>query len=292
MYPIFGTLTHDNRQDNAFLGFTKSHILVVLVSGKRITDTFRLPLDIKHVRVKRTKVFHQYLIDIAFKNERPVRITTYCKVMSIGTQKDNFPLFLEHLKSKAANPTPPALKNIGADKIRWQYFNIWIYMFCMLFSAVPIALLMFEIKNGNYSMEEITALICEIFPIFLVTLTVCITPFIFLSILNRFFFGKVLCVIKDGILLLENEEIYLKDIKKIVYNPQLPSKHSTKYTYATLYVDPPKKKDYWVNIEHFPIYGVRKLKKYNPRITFEYDRFVVFIILAIYAATIIFPFFM
>ena len=68
MHPIYGLLNQGNTQYYGYFGFTEHYLLIALVSvtGKQITYTTRVPLDIKSIRVKQTAIFKQFVIDIAF----------------------------------------------------------------------------------------------------------------------------------------------------------------------------------------------------------------------------------
>ena len=57
MHPIFGTVTKGEVQLFAYFAFTETHFLIAyLTSGDKITGTERIPLDIKSVKIKKTKL--------------------------------------------------------------------------------------------------------------------------------------------------------------------------------------------------------------------------------------------
>ncbi len=88
LYPIYGILTEGTQQYYAYLGFAGNDMLVALVeSNKEISYTTRIPLDIKSVKMKQTKIFKQYIIDISFLEGSPFKITASPKVVTIDTQK-------------------------------------------------------------------------------------------------------------------------------------------------------------------------------------------------------------
>ena len=111
MHPIYGLLNQGNTQYYGYFGFTEHYLLIALVSGtgKHITYTTRVPLDIKSIRVKQTAIFKQFVIDITFNEGAPCRITASPKVLTIDTQKENLPSFLEHLYTIAPKTKQPEL---------------------------------------------------------------------------------------------------------------------------------------------------------------------------------------
>ena len=100
MHPIYGLLNQGNMQYFGYFGFTKNHLLIALVSeiGKQITYTIRIPLDIKSIKIKQTKLLKQVVIDISFNDGAPCQITASPKVLTIDSQKENLPQFLNYLK--------------------------------------------------------------------------------------------------------------------------------------------------------------------------------------------------
>ena len=88
------------------------------------------------------------------------------------------------------------LREIEGDKIRWQYFTwpIVILLFCMLF--VPYCIFVFSLYAGNFNLSNWLSGLLVSFEVCLVFAV----PFFILSVLNRRFFGKIICVInEDGI---------------------------------------------------------------------------------------------
>lgn len=83
------------------------------------------------------------------------------------------------------------LREIDGDKIRCQYFTwpILILLFCMI--LVPYCLFLFYLGEEEFNLLKwlsdlfVSVEVCLVFAI----------PFIILSVLNRRFFGKIICVI-------------------------------------------------------------------------------------------------
>lgn len=277
MHPIYGILNQGNIQFYGYFGFSQTHLLISLVSGKRITYTTRIPLDIKSIRINQTAVLKQFVIDIAFNDGAPCRITASPKVLMIDSQKDNLPQFLNYLKSKSPVNQETELKKSNGEKIRWQYFNTFIYIM-LAFSPMPLVMIIItELKENNLDLAEMI----EAIPTVLIIWSVFLVPFVILSLLNRFLFGKIVGVVCDDGLLLENDFISWKQIQKITFNPGISSRFTTNYTYASLLIKSDTKAEYTIDIMHFPMYGLRRIKKYNPKIKIEWSKDGIFTILFI-----------
>ena len=93
-----------------------------------------------------------------------------------------------------------------------------------------------EIKEDNFDIWNSIIEMADLTPVILAVYAVCIGPFIILSILNRFCFGKVLGVINDSILFLNNREININGIIEIVYHPRIMTRNGESFCYATFVV--------------------------------------------------------
>ena len=270
MHPIYGLFHQGNTQYYGYFGFTEHHLLIALISGtgKQVTYTTRVPLDIKSIKVKQTAIFKQYVIDIAFNEGAPCRITASPKVLTIDTQKENLPSFLAHLYTIAPKTKQPELKQLSGDTIRIQYFN---YILGVLLSFVPmvfIMVLMMEWKeSGKWLFDEFISSFLETLPIMAVTWGIVLIPLILLSLLNRFCFGKVICVLDDRGVHTENDLLLWTDIKGVSFKTATHSRFRYEPTCATFSIK--NTGEYEFDVIHFPFYGLRKIKKYCPDINVE-----------------------
>ena len=121
MHPIYGLLVQGGRQYYGYFGFTEKFLLIALISGKTVTDTIRVPLDINSVKIKKNIFLNEHVIDISFNEGAPCRITAFPKVLAIDSQKENLPQFLSYLKSQTPHKNVPDLSQINGTKIRRQY---------------------------------------------------------------------------------------------------------------------------------------------------------------------------
>lgn len=277
MHPIFGYVKGAFQQF-AYFGFTENHFLIAYLSGERVTDTMRIPLNITLVQIKKSKLLKEHTIHILFDKKGSYTICAFPKVLKIKSQEESFPLFLEQLKSKAKKQAQ-SLENMNGEKIRWQYFNTYIYIMLAFMPAVPVMIIMMELRNGNYDIWNVIVEMSGAIPVIAVMYGIFIGPFIILSIFNRFSFGKTLGVVSEDILFLENREIPIKDIHKIVYHPRVMSRHRISFSYATFFVESKSDNVESFDVVHFPLYGLRKIKKYNNGIKLGCDKYIWFLVL-------------
>ena len=279
LYPIFGTVKQGPFQLFAYFAFTETHLLVAyLTTGNIVTDVERIPLDIKSVKVKKSKILNEYKIHILFENKKSFEISTFLKVLKIKSQKDNLPLFLEYLKGKSKKQAK-SLEEIEGQKIRWQYFNTYIYMMLAGYPVVPVIIIMGELRKGNFDIWNTIVEMSGAAPVIIAMYCCFIGPFVILSIFNRYSFGKILGVVTEDTLFLENREISIADIKKIVYHPRIMSRRSISFSHATIFVRTKVNNMESFDIVHFPMYGLRKIKKYNKDIKLSCDKYIWFLIL-------------
>lgn len=278
MHPIFGYIKYNSFQQFAYFGLTETHFLIACLSGENVTDTKRIPLNITSVQIKKSKLFKEYTINILFEKGEAYNICAFPKVLKVKSQEEYFPLFLRLLKSKAKKQVN-SLEEIEGEKICWQYFNTIIYIMLAFIPAVPVMIIAQELRKGNFDIWNTIVEMSGATPVIAVMYGIFIGPFIILSIFNRFTFGKILGVINEDTLFLENREIPIKDIVKIIYHPRVMSRIKISFSYATFIVRSKENELESFDLIHFPIYGLRKLKKYNKDIKLSCDKYIWFLIL-------------
>lgn len=290
LHPIYGILNQADGQYYGFFGLTQSHLLIALTSGKAITYTTRVPLDLHSVRIRKTRILRQSIIEIRFNEGAPCRITAAPRVATIDLQKENLPAFLEALKSHARVPCAPPMKEIKGERIRWQYFNapiyLWLTIMLMTCSVTLIAALKSPELDSIYLVDTCFEMLrALLFPLPLPLL---------LSLFNRFFFGKVIGVMTDEGIWLDEIFYPWHDIQRVAYTPEVSTRRRLRYTYATFYIQRAGGNEFFVNIEHFPRYGLKRIKKYRPEIPTGFSKsgkFTLWILILIpIIATIIISF--
>ncbi|MBR2907098.1 MAG: hypothetical protein IKC26_03540 [Clostridia bacterium] len=265
IHPIYGSLVQGGRQYYGYFGFTEDFLLVALVSGKTVTDTIRVPLDISSVKIKKNIFLNEHVIDISFNEGAPCRITAFPKVLAIHSQKENLPGFLSYLKSKEPGGTAPELNQINGIKIRRQYFNFILYVFlAMLLPIIPMIFIL-ECEKQNASLWNSWHLLWSITAESLPMIGAFILPLLLLSVCSKYIFGKTIAVVEQKGLYLENAFIPWEDIKAVEYNATRASRLNFRAAYITVTVAPAGKREFRVEVSGFTLYGLRQLKKHLPR---------------------------
>lgn len=183
----------------------------------------------------------------------------------------------EDEKEKRKRKNSELLSKNG-KKIRWQHFNTYIYIQLSFIPAVPLMIIVSELKKGNFDIWNGIVEMTGAIPVLLVIYAIFIGPFIVLSILNRFCFGKVLGVVDDSTLFLNDREININNIMEIVYHPRIMSRRKISYCYATFVVQTKNGGTESFDVVHFPLYGLTEIKKCNPKIKLGFDKYIWFLV--------------
>lgn len=273
-HPIHAVLEQDGRWYFSYFAFTEDAFLVALShENNNAPWSKRIPLDVESVMIKDYKVFknREYAINIAFKNNSPIKIIIPYRDFTYGNQSEKIQQFIKHLQELSPQNSHPALKDINGTRLRRQYFNLPIYL---ILPVIPLCISLFAmvlIRHNGFSWGEWLTISFEGISFVLALLS----PFVLLSALNRFLFGKIVSVINDNGIYFENNFVPWNKIKKITYIPDTPSEyqHSVPhhcYTRLKLTVESETGEDYDVEIKNFPLYGLFKIKKYcsNKKIKF------------------------
>ena len=278
LHSIFGYIKYNGFQQFAYFGLTENSFLIARLSGENVTGTTKIPLNITSVQIKKSKILKEYTINVLFEKDKAYTICTFSKVLKIKSQEENFPLFLKLLKSKAKKQVK-SLEEIEGKKIRWQYFNTFIYIMLAFIPAVPVMIIAQELRKGNLNIWNIIVEMSGATPVMIVMYGIFIGPFVILSIFNRFSFGKLLGVVTEDTLFLENREIPITDINKIVYHPRIMTRRSISFSYATIFIRTKANNMKPLDVVHFPMYGLKEIKKYNKDIKLSCDKYIWFLIL-------------
>ena len=95
-------------------------------------------------------------------------------------------------------------------------------MMLAIIPAVPVMIIMGDLRKGNFDIWNVIVDMSGATPVMIAMYGIFIGPFAILSIFNRFYFGKLLGVVTEDTLFLENREIpitdrrsYLEDVPNI-----------------------------------------------------------------------------
>ncbi len=175
------------------------------------------------------------------------------------------------------------LKDIEGKKIRKQYFNVPIY----LYSAMCLFVLLFvtfeQIYSGNFNFEQ---WIEDVFAVLFV-FVLFIVPLLILSVLNRFLFGKIVCVLNEKGIYYSEGYTYWHDIDCLEYS----ATQLGRWSFYPAYIDIVCKKKS-IRILSAPYYTLSVSRKYHSKIKTKFDNIVWFVLVFVILLGVISPLFL
>ena len=201
------------------------------------------------------------------------------------------------MKKKAKADFP--LHEVQGIQIRRQYFVWIVYMYLWAAWMIVSVFTAFRIFDGPSETYPLPQTFFEIGYIFLVF---CL-PWVILSILNRFLFGKIVCVIREEGIYHKDGLTPWEDIREVIYKIDIPSRSSMRYaTEQKLYGKTPyyagKNPPYGcchtllelhkgthVVLLHTPLYLLRAIKKQRPELAVHLSKGSIFALIAIPVGT-------
>lgn len=195
---------------------------------------------------------------------------------------------IEFLLSKASSldrkpsNSKVKLRNTAGEKIRRQYFGMYIYMvipwIIQFWLFIPIMEMVINGKEfSGYKAMEMLEVIA--------TLVILLLPIVMLSLGNRYFFGRIVCVLNETGIIYKRGFISWKDIERIEYGIELPARYSIKdYCHARIVG-----KELDIKLLHCPCFFMWRAKKYNKDIKckFSKDSITTIIIMALIPITLL-----
>ena len=178
------------------------------------------------------------------------------------------------------------LREIPGEKIRWQYFNEYLYMAVALSVLICLCMLTFSLQTGEFAKAEWI----ELAETFFTFSFVFFYPFVLLSVLNRFFFGKIICVLTEDALYYPDGWVLIRDIQSVTYDVDIIGRHwSGCSAHITGQKINGKKID--IQLKHAPFYLLGRIKAHNPDATVGLHKnskfFIVFLLIAVFIAPLI-----
>lgn len=158
------------------------------------------------------------------------------------------------------------LKNIKGEKIREQYFNLFICLLIFAFFNIATVLTIVTLTDGEGT--KFTS-VADFFDFILLGIKYLILPVI-LSVLNRFVFGEIICVLDDVGITFSGGFIRWDSITDIIYVIDFPTKHRFGCCYARVIG-----KDINIKIYSAPVFLLLRARKYNKNIKVRYSKFSI-----------------
>lgn len=100
---FFAILLQGTNFYSGYWGLTDQNILgaILTFSGKEVSYTIKVPLNIKKVKIRKSLFPKQYIVKIKFTEGKPCKLRVPLKAFQIEKQKENFEYFCNEIKTKA-----------------------------------------------------------------------------------------------------------------------------------------------------------------------------------------------
>ena len=259
---VFGVLTQNKTFFKGFFGFSENALLIALVQGEKIISTNRFPLEIHSISVRR-ELLGQYIINISFNDHSHTEIKLFSQTSAIKNHKDNVEKFLDILSELSPEKLPFFLKDVVGTKIRMQHFILPISFAYFLLASASFMFILDSLKNGF--IQPVSEYFYSL-PAQLIIFS-CILVFL----INRFLVGITVCVINEKGLYFDNKFVPWDKIKSAEYIIEIPIKHPVhrsklEFCRIKLILRENMYGKSELEIEHFPLYAIRKIKKMQPQL--------------------------
>lgn len=156
------------------------------------------------------------------------------------------------------------LSKIPGQKFRRQFFNIPIYLLLAIDMALLALWTAVTIQDAEITFTDWMSIASLLF---LISAGV-LLPLVILSLLNRFCFGEIICVLDEKGLHYDRGFIAWSDIKKAIYHPDIPGDVGTRIVCCnqlSLTVKTFQKK-IQIELDGAPFSVLRQIKRHCPGI--------------------------
>ena len=149
--------------------------------------------------------------------------------------------------------------NTAGKKIRMQYFNGIIYFIAITAICMPVMRISSAIIDGTIVWSEFLKFYLQVWA----TCAIIAVPFIILSVLNRLYFGKLVCILDDSGIYHDDRLISWEQIERIEYEIEWRRKYSMqiRFCHATVFT-----KNETIVINHAPFHLISSIRKMRPDI--------------------------
>ena len=285
--PIYATYTQLGEQYSAYFGLTETHLLVTVLSpsGKKSQSHARIPLsDIISMKVKRGALGLTN-ITLSIEGMSPITISAEGKVFRLKEQEENLPVFIQTLTSVVPNDTQEK-RSVDGKKVRKQTIVSRLGFFLSFLAGAFILLLAIEIRKKEAGMD-IENVFAYPATIALITLAI-VSPAIIAAILNRFCFGEVVFTSTEQGMYMQNEFFRWREIRSIYYTPEtFKSRNRSTPSIAVIKIKTDAGDDKQRNVEDFPAYALRLVKKQAPHVEIKRNTRAYFERTLIYIAPVV-----
>lgn len=196
-----------------------------------------------------------------------------------------------------------SLRKIKGKKIRMQYFNLILFLLAFGLSLGFVLLAVELLKNAGLNLDVALSMDNKD-TVSLVKFSVealkILAALLALSVLNRLFFGKTVCVANEEGLHLEKELVKWDTIESVHYVPTIPVRpllliadipRYGGFAHIEMKIRTPEGSVRSVNVEHFPYYGLRVIRKHSPDARVSVSRWVIYVPLFMLALIVFYGFY-
>ncbi len=171
------------------------------------------------------------------------------------------------------NKSRTNLQKIHGEKLRWHYVTHFIFCMLSVFPMITILVVRASFLRG----EGIDVAIEEILTI-VMAFSILLLPFILFAILNRFFIGKIICVLNDEGIHHKHGLIKWEDIERIEYDIKFATRlyGRLKPSYARVIG-----KGVDETLYHAPSALLARAKKYKKEIVCKHDIVMIIVTLLV-----------
>ena len=145
------------------------------------------------------------------------------------------------------------LKKIPGERIRWQYFTQCLLIYLLTAFALLLMTVTRLFAEPSYDLRTWLADLGD----GMFTILFFAFPGFLLAVLNRLFFGRIVCVLNDEGLHHRGGSIRWDEIDSVSYIVEMLGRHE----YCRVRITG---KNLDLELDHAPLYMLRKLKRYIP----------------------------
>ncbi len=153
---------------------------------------------------------------------------------------------------------PHPLKAIDGVQIRRQYFNVPMVILLQIYLVVLETVLFVPLFHGGFSVQRMVDEIGGA----TVGVALLLLPLAILSVINRYCFGKVVCVLTDGGIHYSKGYVAWEEMRKLEYDYPSPSKHRS--IPSSLIILQKRKKAYIPEVPHYALKQIRRFRQTLP----------------------------
>lgn len=157
-----------------------------------------------------------------------------------------------------------AYKKVSGQKIRCQYFNQFIYCIASVPVIVSLICGILDLKTGRFSFSGWLGMTGKA----VFTTVIIILPVVVLSLLNRHFFGSVVCVLNSDGIYCSGGYIDWNSVISVEYVAE-PHGRNMRRRYCRAVVHCKDKQE---EIKHAPLYILGKIKKIAPNVKTSFSK--------------------